>query len=146
VTTKPVIREERLEAIAMCVSEALTMQSIARALQAQVGYRQDEIKISHYGEGGTAKVLVSGMGRARIASFQQKLVLDPGETIVELLQRAAVIGIAHIGLCVTALSEVPSQTDDHDFTDAETVIKFALAGLPRHRQIANELAQPRALQ
>jgi tetratricopeptide (TPR) repeat protein len=130
IMTKPVIRVGRLEGLAMSVSEALKMQALAYALQAQVGYRPDEIKLSLYAEGGTAKVLVSGTGHKRMASFQQLLTLEPGETVIALVQRASVIGMAHIDPYITALSEVQSHADDKDFSDAETVIRFALAGLP----------------
>jgi tetratricopeptide (TPR) repeat protein len=130
VMTKPVIRVGRLEGLAMSVSEALKMQALAYALQAQVGYRPDEIKLSLYAEGGTAKVLVSGTGHKRMASFQQLLTQEQGETVIALVQRAAVIGMAHIDPYITALSEVQSHADDRDFADAETVIRFALASLP----------------
>jgi len=96
VMTRAAIRVGRLQGLAMSVAEAVKMQSLAYALQAQLGYRTDQIKITVYGEGGTAKVLVTGTGQQRMTSFQQQLTLEPGETIVELLQRASVVGIAHI--------------------------------------------------
>jgi hypothetical protein len=75
-------------------------------------------------------VLVSGTGHKRMASFQQLLTQEQGETVIALVQRAAVIGMAHIDPYITALSEVQSHADDRDFADAETVIRFALASLP----------------
>lgn len=130
VMTKPVVRVGRLEGIAMSVSEALKMQSVAYALQAQVGYPSDEIKLSLFGEGGAAKVLVTGTGHVRMASFEEQVTLDPGETIVGLLQRAAVIAMAHVDPYVAALNEMQTHADDKDFTPAQTIITFAMAGLP----------------
>jgi tetratricopeptide (TPR) repeat protein len=129
VMTRPVIRVGRLEGLAMGVAEAMKMQAVAYALQAQLGYRPDQIKVSLFGEGGAAKVLVTGTGHQRMTSFQQQLTLEPGETIVDLLQRAAVVGMAHIDPYITALNEMQSHAGDKDFTHAQTIIKFAMAGL-----------------
>jgi len=130
VMTKPVIRVGRLQDLAMSLAEATKTQAVAYALQAQLGYRSDEIKVSLFAEGGTAKVLVSGTGQQRMASFQQQVTLEPGETLVDLLRRAAMIGMAHVDPYITALNEMQSHAEDKDFTNAETIIRFAMAGLP----------------
>jgi tetratricopeptide (TPR) repeat protein len=114
----------------MSLAEALKMQSVAYALQAQLGSRPDQIKISLFGEGGTAKVLVSGLGRHQMESFRQQVAQESNETIVELVQRAVVIGMSHIDPYITALSEVRTNADEKDFNHAETIIKFAMAALP----------------
>lgn len=130
VMTRPVITVGRLPGLALSLAESVKMQAVAYALQAQLGYRPDQIKVSLFGEGGTAKVLVTGTGRQRVASFQQQVTLEPGETLVDLLQRATVIGMAHIDPYITALSEVQRHADDKDFGRAETIIQFALAAQP----------------
>jgi tetratricopeptide (TPR) repeat protein len=130
VMTRAAIRVGRLQGLAMSVAEAVKLQSVAYALQAQLGYRIDQIKITLYGEGGSAKVLVTGTGQQRMTSFQQQLTLEPNETIVELLQRASVIGIAHIDPYVTALNQMQSHADDKNFTVAHTIIKYAMETLP----------------
>ena len=108
----------------------MKLQAVAYALQAQFGYRFDQIKLSLYGEGGTAKVLVAGMGRQRMSSFQEQLTLEQGETIVGLIQRATRIGMAHIDPYLTALSEVQRHAQDKDFKTAETISNDAMAALP----------------
>jgi tetratricopeptide (TPR) repeat protein len=130
VMTRPAVRVGRLQGLAMSVAEALKMQSVAYALQAQLGYRTDQIKVSLYGEGGTAKVLVTGTGRQRMTSFQQHLTLEPGETIVGLIERAAVVGMAHLDPYLTALYQIQSHAEDKDFTTALTISKYAMAALP----------------
>jgi tetratricopeptide (TPR) repeat protein len=130
VMTKPVIRVGRLPGLAMSVAEAMKMQSVAYALQAQLGHRPDQIKVSLYGEGGTAKILVTGTGYQRMPSFQQQLTLEPGETIVDLVRRATMVGMAHIDPYITALNEMQIHANDKDFTHAETIIKYAIAVLP----------------
>ena len=130
VMTRAAIRVGRLQGLAMSVAEAVKMQSVAYALQAQLGYRIDQIKITLYGEGGSAKVLVTGTGQQRMTSFQQQLTLEPNETIVELLERASVIGIAHIDPYVTALNQMQIHADDKNFTVAQTIIKYAMETLP----------------
>lgn len=130
VMTKPVIRVGRLQGLAMSMAEATKTQAVAYALQAQIGYRSDEIKVSLFAEGGTAKVLVTGTGQRRMASFQQQVTLEPGETLVDLLRRATMTGMAHVDPYITALNEMQSHAEDKNFTNAETIIKFAMAGLP----------------
>src|SRR3954447_13172357 len=46
VMAKPVIRVGRMQSFAMTVAQAVKMESVAYALQAQLGYHPDEIKIS----------------------------------------------------------------------------------------------------
>jgi tetratricopeptide (TPR) repeat protein len=106
------------------------MQSVAYALQAQLGYRPDQIKLSLFGEAGAAKILVTGTGHQRMASFQQQVTLEPGETIVDLVRRATVIGMAHIDPYITALNEMQTHADDKNFAHAEAIVRFALAALP----------------
>jgi len=130
VMTRPVIRVGRLQGLAMSVAEALKMQSVAYALQAQLGYRPDQIKLSLFGEAGAAKILVTGTGHQRMASFQQQVTLEPGETIVDLVRRATVIGMAHIDPYITALNEMQTHADDKNFAHAEAIVRFALAALP----------------
>src|SRR4051812_9335510 len=50
VMAKPVLRVGRLQGFAMSVAEAMKMESVAYAFQAQLGYRPDEIKISLFNE------------------------------------------------------------------------------------------------
>lgn len=130
ILSKPAIRVGRLRGLAMSVAEALKMQSVAYAFQAQLGYNPDRIKVSLYGEGGTAKVLVTGMGGERMASFQEEVALQQGETIVGLLQRATLIGMAHIDPYTTALTEIQDHADDKNFANPEAIIKFAMSSEP----------------
>jgi tetratricopeptide (TPR) repeat protein len=130
VMTRPAIRVGRLQGLAMSVAEALKLQAVAYALQAQLGYQTDQIKLTVYGEGGTAKVLVTGKGRQSMTSFQQQLVLEPGETIIGMLERASIIGMAHLDPYITALNDMQTHADDKDFTVARTITQYALAKLP----------------
>ena len=130
IMTRPKIRIGRLSGLAVGLAESMKLQAVAYALQAQFGYRFDQIKLSLYGEGGTAKVLVAGMGRQRMSSFQEQLTLEQGETIVGLIQRATLIGMAHIDPYLTALSEVQRHAQDKDFKTAETISNDAMAALP----------------
>ncbi len=130
VMTQPVIRVGRLEGFTMSLAEVLRLQSVAYALQAQFGSRPDEIKINLFGEGGMAKVLVTGVGQRKMASFRQQIVQEPNETIVDLVQRAVIVGMSHIDPYITALSEVQTHAEDKDFTRAETIIRFGMAALP----------------
>lgn len=130
IMTRPVIRVGRLQGVAMSIAETFKMEQVAYALQAQLGHQPDQIKVSLFGEGGIAKVLITGTSHRRMAPFQEELAQQPGETIVSLLQRAAVKGMAHIDPYVTALNEVQNHAAEKDFSEAEAIIHDAMDRLP----------------
>lgn len=130
IMTRPVIRVGQLQGVAMSIAQTFKMEQVAYALQAQLGHQPDQIKVSLFGEGGTAKVLITGTSHRHMAPFQQELVQQQGETILALLQRAAVTGMAHIDPYVTALSEVQTHAADKDFAEAESIIHDAMNRLP----------------
>ncbi len=130
VMTTPVFRVGRLEGVGMSVAEYLRMESVAYALQAQFGARPDQIKITLFNEAGTTKALVAGLGQRSMASFQQEIALEPGETVLGLVQRASVIGMAHVDPYITALNETVVHADDKDFSHALAIIDYAMTSLP----------------
>ena len=130
VMTRPVIRVGQLKGLAMSIATSMKLEQVAYAFQAQLGYQIDDIKLSLYDEGGTERVLVIGTGRQHMRSFEQEVVLRTGESIVSLLERATVIGMAHIDPYLTALSELERHAEDKDFSVAEAIIDDTMDRLP----------------
>ena len=130
VMTQPVIRVGRLEGLAMSLAESMKLQAVAYAFQGQLGYKLDQIKISLFGEGGTAKALITGTGRQRMTTFKDQVTLQPDETITSLLERAAVVAMTHVDPYLTALSEMQRHAEDKDFRNVETIITYATASQP----------------
>lgn len=130
IVARPVIQVGRADGIAISIAESLHVGSVAYALQSQVGIQPDHIKLRMFIEGGTPKILVTGFGNRRFASFQQEVVQEKGETLVGLAHRAAILTMARIDPYITALNLMQRHTDDKDFNDAEAVMTFAMATLP----------------
>lgn len=111
--------------IGMAIAAAANMQSVALALQSRVGRQPDQIRIALFSEDATNKVLVTGSGRNRVRAFEQEVVQQKGETVIALLHRASLVGLARIDPYMTALDLMQRHASDKDFSDAETLINFA---------------------
>jgi tetratricopeptide (TPR) repeat protein len=130
VVTKPRIRTDKGDGIGMAIATAANMQSIAYALQSQFGYHSDQIKLALFGEDGTAKVLVTGSGSTPVATFEQLVVQEKDETVVELVRRAALVGLARIDPYIAALNLLQRHEIDRDFTHVQGLVEFAKSQLP----------------
>lgn len=116
--------------VGMAIATAINMQNVAFALQNQAGYQPDKITLTLFSEDNMPKVLVTGTGTAQTHSFEQLVVQQKGETVIDLLHRAALVGMSRIDPYLTALSLMQRHASDQDFTDAETLITFAKSQLP----------------
>jgi Tfp pilus assembly protein PilF len=116
--------------IGMAIAAAANMQSVALALQSRVGRQPDQIRIALFSEDATNKVLVTGSGRNRVRAFEQEVVQQKGETVIALLHRASLVGLARIDPYMTALDLMQRHASDKDFSDAETLINFAKSQIP----------------
>src|SRR6185312_16327273 len=130
VMAKPRIRTSRQDGIGMAIATAANVQSVAYALQAQAGFEPDDIRLALFSEDGKAKVLVSGSGKRPIVTFEQLLVQEKDEPVVDLLHRAALIGLARIDPYITALNLMQRHEHDRNFADVQALIEFARSQLP----------------
>jgi Tfp pilus assembly protein PilF len=134
VLTVPEIRAGNNKGVGMAIAEAVRMQSVAIALQAQLGYQPEQIKLTLLGEDGVIKMLVSGSGlggRIRTPPFQEQLTLQQGESLAALVHRAALLGMTRIDPYITALYLLEIHTADGDFSQAEALINDTKAQLPQ---------------
>jgi tetratricopeptide (TPR) repeat protein len=127
---KPRVKLASQGGIGMAIASAANMQSVAYALQTKVGIQPDQIRIALFSEDGAIKVLVTGSGGQRVRSFEQQVEQQKGETVVALLHRAALVGMARIDPYLTALNLMQRHSGDKDFADAETLINFAKSQIP----------------
>ena len=132
---KPKLRWSNQGGIGAAIAEATGLQSVAYAVQAQFGYRPDDYRLALFSEDGQVKVLITGQNRRNATSFSQVVVQQPGESVVDLIRRATLVGLTHIDPYLTALHLLAQ----HDATgahagpetiDAESVIDPAMASLP----------------
>ena len=130
VMAKPRVQLGKPTGLGMAIATAAHMEDIAYALQAKVGYQPDQIRIALFNEGGTAKVLVTGSGRHWVGAFEQEIEQQKGETVIALLHRAALVGMARIDPYLTALNMMQRHSVDKDFSDVDSLIIFAKSQLP----------------
>ena len=129
IAAKPDVHLARQGSIALAIATAANLQSLVYAVQTKFGHQPDEIKIALFAEDGGAKILVTGSGREQVATFEQEVDQQKGETIVALLHRAALIGMARIDPYLTALNLMERHAADKDFADVETLVNFAKSQL-----------------
>jgi len=134
VLAAPEIRAGANKGVGMAIAEAVHLQSVAIAMQTMVGYQPEQIKLTLLAEDGVTKLLVSGSGmggRIRTPPFQEQLILGDGETLTQLVHRAALVGMTRIDPYVTALYLLQSHIEDMDFGHAETLVNQIKAQLPQ---------------
>src|SRR6266700_5946703 len=106
VLAAPEIRAGRNQGVGLAIAETVHLQSVALALQAQLGYHPEQIKLTLLNEDGAIRMLVNGSGlggRIRTPAFQEQLTLQPGETLAALVHRAALLGMTRIDPYTTSL-------------------------------------------
>lgn len=131
VITRPVIEVGQGEGIATSIAEALSIPSVAYAVQSHLGTRPDYVRLRLFTEDSTVKVLVTGFGNRRFNSFQQEVIQRKDETVTALAQRASLVALARIDPYITALNLLQRHVDDGDFHDCEAIIAHASTLLPR---------------
>lgn len=127
---KPRVELREQGGVGWAIVTAANLRPVALALQKQAGFRPDHIRIALFSEGETVRVLITGSGGQMLAGFEQLIEQQKGETVVQLLHRAALIGMARIDPYLTALSLMQRHATDKDFSDAETLITVAKGRLP----------------
>jgi tetratricopeptide (TPR) repeat protein len=133
VDAAPEIRVGSGGGVGMAVADALKIQPLALALQNEFGIIPERLKIAILSEDGTTKILVSGSGlggHIRTPPFEYLITIKPGESLVDLVRRGGLVGLARIDPYFTALYLIQSHVTDRDFQAASALIDAALAQCP----------------
>ncbi len=143
--SKPKLRWSNQGGIGAAIAEATGLQRVAYAVQAQFGYSPDDYHLALFSEDGQVKVLITGQSQRNPTGFSQVVVQQPGESVVDLIRRATLVGLARIDPYLTALHllEQPAAAGEHGHAEsahaessgtesvgAESVIEPAMASLP----------------
>lgn len=126
----PRIRPESEGGMAVAVAEAIRLQSVTQAMQAQFGNRPDEFSVVLFSEDSQIKALVSGRSGRDGTAFSQVLVQNQGESVVDLLRRAALVDMTHLDPYLTALYLLQTRAVGGDIAPAQNVIGYVLPRLP----------------
>jgi tetratricopeptide (TPR) repeat protein len=137
--SKPQLRWTNQGGIGAAIAEATGLQTVAYAVQAQFGFQPDDYRLALFSEDGLVKVLITGQSRRTPSAYSQVVVQDPGESVVDLIRRATLVGLAHIDPYLTALHQVAQQNAAGENADAERIIGTVmphLADTPRNPERA----------
>jgi tetratricopeptide (TPR) repeat protein len=125
----PEIRASRKQGLGMALAEAARVQGVAHALQTEMGYSPERLRLALYLQNGVLQGLVSGSGR-NSGIFEQSLVLREGEGLPDFVRRAALSGVSQLAPYTTALYLLQAHSRDKDFADLLALTDQAKAKLP----------------
>jgi tetratricopeptide (TPR) repeat protein len=129
VVVPPEIHGSLDQGIGMAVAREVKMQDVAYALQSELGYNPDKLRLALFLEDGSLRGLVSGTS-SRVGSFHQELVPQKDETLLAFVNRCSLWGASQLAPYITALYLLQKHAVDHDFTDVVALIEQAKGKLP----------------
>ena len=133
----PEIRSTKAEGIGMVLAESANLKPLAFALQRQIGYNPDRLRLALFRQEdgsfrtqeGALRAVVSGYGHSR-GGFTQDFAPDKDEQLVTFIQRCAIWGASQLAPYTTALYVMQRHVGDNDFRDVIAIAGHALAVLP----------------
>jgi tetratricopeptide (TPR) repeat protein len=125
----PEIRASRKQGLGMALAEAARVQGVAHALQTEMGYSPERLRLALFMQNGVLEGLVSGSGR-NSGIFEQTLAIRDGESLPDFVRRAALAGVSQLAPYTTALYLLQAHARDKDFTNMLALIDQAKAKLP----------------
>jgi tetratricopeptide (TPR) repeat protein len=129
VVEPPEIRVSSEQGIGMALAKETGMRDVAHAVQSELGYRPDALRLALFTEDGSIRALVSGNSR-RVGSFHQVLVPLKDEPLLAFVHRCALWGASQLAPYATSVYLLQTHAADRDFSDAVALIEQAKAKLP----------------
>lgn len=125
----PEIRARRKQGVALALAQAARVEGVAYALQTEMGYEPDRLRLALFVQNGVLRGMVTGYGHSR-GVFQQVLVPRDDESVPAFVRRAALFGASQLAPYTTALYLLQVHAGDQDFTDVLGLASQAEAQLP----------------
>ena len=125
----PEIHASNDQGLGVALAKELKLQDVAYALQSELGFKKDRLRLALYVEDGRLRGLVSGQS-AKVGSFRQVLVPAKDETVLAFVHRCALWGASQISPYTTALYLLQEHAADGDFTDVAALVQQSKAKLP----------------
>ncbi len=125
----PEIRASRKRGLGMALAEAARVQGVAYALQTELGYDPDKLRLALFFQNGALRGLINGHGHVR-GDFEQVLVPQDDESLPAFVHRSALWGASQLAPYTTALYLLQVHSDDKNFADLFALIDSAKAKLP----------------
>ena len=129
VVEPPEIHASRDQGIGMALAREVKLQEVAYALQNELGYNPDKLRLALFLEDGSLRGLVSGTS-SRVGSFRQVMLPQKDETVLAFVNRCALWGASQLAPYITALYLLQRHAADGDFADVVALIEQAKGKLP----------------
>jgi tetratricopeptide (TPR) repeat protein len=129
VVEPPEIRASSDQGIGMALAKEARLEDVAHALQGELGYRPDHLRLALFMEDGSIRALVSGTSH-RVGNFHQVLVPLKDETVLNFVHRCALWGASQLAPYATSVYLLQRHAADKDFTDVIALIEQSKAKLP----------------
>ena len=125
----PEIRASRKQGLGMALAEAAHVQGVAYALQTELGYVSDRLRLALYLQNGTLQGLITGTSHGG-GNFEQVMAPRDNEALPSFVRRTAMFGAAQLAPYTTALYLLQLHSGDKEFTDLLALVEHAKAKLP----------------
>lgn len=129
VVEPPEIHASRDQGLGVALAKELKLQDVAYALQSELGYKKDRLRLALYVENDALRGLVSGQG-SKVGSFRQVLVPLKDETLLAFVHRCAVWGASQLSPYTTALYLLQKHAADGDMSDVVALVQQSKSKLP----------------
>lgn len=133
IIAKPTVRLDATPGVGVAIADSVGLGAVATAVQAQVGYHADRISVYVFSEGQTVKAAVSGADIHTRRRFLKQTELGRDEGVVDLVTRAAEIGMEQVEPYLTALYLMNQGLKTGDYRRSLEVITAAKAQLTPSR-------------
>jgi len=129
VVEPPEIHASDDQGIGMALAKEAKLQEVAYALQSELGYTPDRLRLALYMEDGALRGVVSGVSH-RVSSFRQVMVPQKDESVLAFVRRCGLWGASQLAPYITTLYLLQKHSADKDFTDVVALIEQSKGKLP----------------
>jgi tetratricopeptide (TPR) repeat protein len=125
----PEIHASRDQGLGVALAKELKLEDVAYALQSELGYKKDRLRLALYLEDGALRALVSGYS-SKVGSFRQVLIPSKDEKVLAFVHRCAIWGASQLSPYTTALYLLQKHATDGDFSDVVALVHQSNNKLP----------------
>ncbi len=125
----PEIHASRDQGLGVALARELKLEDVAYALQSELGYKKDRLRLALYVENDALRGLVSGQS-SKVGNFRQVLVPLKDETLLAFVHRCAVWGASQLSPYTTALYLMQKHAADGDMGDVVALVQQSKSKLP----------------
>ena len=129
IVVPPEIKTHRDIGIMQAIASSLKISGLTQAMEADLGYRTDRLRLSLVNDNGVLQGVVSGTG-GRLGQFQQVLVRNEGEPLLDFIRRCSLVGATYLAPYGTTLFLIQESIKTGDYSMPKRISARAKSYLP----------------